>query len=254
MSARSEEGTPFQPATLLLPVIVSIALVLLIFVTRGPNPAVEIFIKGVAAIGLGKFAVLILPGSGWLDTAWGAALLVVYLDVMVALPCVFNVHHLRRLPRIGKKFAEFTHFGELVLARNPWMAKATFLGVIAFVMFPLSGTGAIGGAIFGRTLGLTRLRTMIGILVGSVLGSFGMALIADRLVSWLGPDFYQSPWFKIAGVVAILLVVAWISKRYKAMAATALEQGGEGEETVTHLELDDAAAAAPARGLREDEA
>ena len=65
------------------------------------------------------------------------------------------------------------------------MRKVTFAGTVAFVMFPLSGTGAIGGALFSQILGMSKVRALLAILCGAVIGSFGLALLFDTV---LPPD------------------------------------------------------------------
>jgi len=86
------------------------------------------------------------------------------------------------------------------------------------VMFPLSGTGAIGAAFFGRLLGLSRRRIMIGIAIGSVLGGSGMAFLAgvsgDALKNLQG-----NPVLLGGGAVAVGGIVYWLMRRAKSLAA-----------------------------------
>ena len=209
-----------HPAGVLLPIVVSLAILLVVWILRGPNATTELLVKAIF-IGtvMGKFGVLfsVSPDGGFLDSSWKVACLVLYLDLMVGLIAVFNIGLLFRIPRFGRKILDLQQFGRLMVSRNPWMRKMTFAGIIAFVMFPLSGTGAIGGALFGPLLGLSRARTMAGIAVGSVLGSFGMAALASPLLEVLGEDAKNNWIFKYGGLVFLLALVGWLTARYKRM-------------------------------------
>lgn len=185
----SDDGSEVAPETessfsysgLVLPVAVSVLLLSLVFFFSGGDAALELLSLALAtATVAGKFIVLRgLHDEGFFDSPYKLAPLVVYMDVLFAFVAVFNFGVLHRIPRLGRRLARMQVDGERILARNPWMKKVTFVGVVAFVTFPLSGTGAIGGAIVGRLLGLPRLRTLVAIATGAVIGAFGMALLAD---------------------------------------------------------------------------
>ena len=85
----------------------------------------------------------------------------IYLDLMIGTIAVFNIRVLYLLPRFGQKIKGLQKNGADILKKNPWMRKATFAGVVAFVMFPLSGTGAIGGSLFGQAPRDDSLRTLL---------------------------------------------------------------------------------------------
>jgi uncharacterized membrane protein len=224
---RSSDSKPVTPgqeaaavlapslAAAVLPVVTGIGILLLIFLFVGHQQAAEVAWKALAiATVAGKFAPVFLPtADGLLSTPWHVALLVVYMDLTIGVIAVFNVGLLFRIPGFGAKLAELRAFGDLMLRKNPWMGKATFIGTCAFVMFPLSGTGAIGGSLFGQLLGMSRNRTMFAILVGAFMGSFGMAAIANHIPR----DLADSIWFKLGGLAFILIAVGFLTNLYKRM-------------------------------------
>ena len=167
----------------------------------------------------GKFAVLLSNPDGLLTTPYHMAAMVTYMDLSFGCICVYNAGVLFKLPGLGGKLHELQQFCGLMLRRNPWMRKATFLGTCAFVMFPLSGTGAIGGALFSQILGMSQRKAMLAILCGALVGSFGLAFLASFL-----PDDFQNSWvLKVGGLVFILVVVALLTRLYKKMDPAALD-------------------------------
>lgn len=206
-----------SPAALLFPIALTVALVTAAFLWWGQDAALEIVLVSVAAVTVaGKFIVARgLASGGFFDSPWKLVPVIVYFDCLVALIAVFNVGILYRIPKVGARLAELRRTGARILDRNPWMRKMTFLGIIAFVMFPLSGTGAIGGAFFGQLLGMSRLRTFIGIAIGSILGGVAMAALAEAM----GESFarlQENPILLIGGALVIAALVWWLLRRSRA--------------------------------------
>lgn len=222
-----EAAVPVSLAALILPLVTTITVVLLIFLFVGHDAAAEVLVKAVAiATVAGKFAVLLDTPDGFLRTPYHMAAMITYMDLLFGFICVFNVGVLFRIRGFGQKLQDLQGFCKLMLRKNPWMRKATFAGTMAFVMFPLSGTGAIGGSLFSQILGMSRARALLAILCGALLGSFGLAYLADTVL----PDDVQDSWlFKIGGLLFILIVVGFLTKLYKSIDPDALE-GDQGSE------------------------
>jgi hypothetical protein len=106
-------------------------------------------------------------------------------------------------------------YGREILSERPWMRKLTYLGVVLFVMFPLTGTGAVGGSLFGRLLGMRRFRILTAIALGSAVGSFAIAALADGLSRALPEEVRTSVWFEIVGIGLVTAMVAflWLRSR-----------------------------------------
>lgn len=196
---------------LVLPVSSAILIVTLLLFFRGGEAAVEFLTTALAtATVAGKFIVIRgIHDEGFFDSPYKLAVLVVYLDLIVALIAVYNIGIFYRIPKFGAKIRDMQRNGKRILARNPWMGKVTFFGIVAFVMFPLAGTGAIGGSIFGRLLGVSRSVTMTAIAIGSVLGAFLMALLADLFGATL-ERFRDNPVSLVGGLLAIGVAVWWL--------------------------------------------
>ena len=159
---------------------------------------------------LGKLVILsgALPGQPFGMTALQLAIMVLLLDMWVAYCFAYNLHHVYRIPRVGPWLERLQLYCRYWLSRQPWMKRWAFTGVMLFVMFPLTGTGAPGGSILGRIVGLRAGTTLFAIALGSTLGCGLMAGFAARLEPSFR-DLREEWWFAAGGLVilAILLVV-----------------------------------------------
>jgi uncharacterized membrane protein len=142
------------------------------------------------------------------------ALLVFYMDTMVACLLAFHIGFVFRLPYLGKRLRILMDDGKFILAANPWMKRATFAGIVAFVMFPLAATGSVGGSIFGRLLGMSRLGTFLGAVTGSALGCSLMYFGAALINRYLDRD---NPFLTIGGIAFVVFVVWLLNHRYQKM-------------------------------------
>lgn len=171
--------------------------------------AVAFFFAGRFVIlmeGLGTLGSLLTPAQMF----W----LVTYQDIVVALFMAFHVGFLFRVPWIGPKIAELTVDGELILSVQPWMRRVTFLGLVAFIAFPLAATGSVGGAVFGRLLGLSRWATFWGSVIGAVLGNGAMWYFAKKINAYLPSDSWVVQW---GGLLLVVGIIVFLERRYAAM-------------------------------------
>ena len=149
--------------------------------------------------------------------------LVTYQDVMVALFFAFHVGYMYRVPWVGPKIAELSVDSEFILAHQPWMKRLTFLGLLAFIAFPLAATGSVGGAIFGRLLGLSRWAIFWGSAMGAVIGNAVM-LFLNRSIEKMFPAMQDDPLMKWGGIPIVLLIILILERRYRAMKTAYLTQ------------------------------
>ncbi len=199
-------------ATFIAPIAVSIGLLIVAGVLRGPETAWSLVVSSVLVFTvLGKFAILAGVSGDSPFSVWEWAGLVAYLDVTVATLLVLNLPRLYRLPRVGTTIEDLAEHGLYMLEKRSWLGRVTFFGVIVFVMFPLTGTGAIGGSIFGRLLGLSPIRTLIAIATGAAIGCSTMAAFAETFSAIFTEELRRSWEFQAAGlgVLGVVLFVVW---------------------------------------------
>lgn len=137
-----------------------------------------------------------------------------WLDMMVAIFVAFHMAILFKIPWAGSRLEGLVSDGRFILAKQPWIRRAAFSGLVMFVIFPTSTTGSIGGTIFGRLLGMTRLRVVIAIVIGSLLGN-GVMLFGAKAIKKVLPG--DSLGLKIAGVVAIILALFFFERKIKSL-------------------------------------
>lgn len=157
----------------------------------------------------GKFIVLApLLQEGVPYGPYYLATMIALMDVTTALFVALHLDVLYRLPWIGRRLRGMEEYGRRTLEQKPWYRRWAVGGVAVFVMFPLTGTGAIGGTLFGRLIGLSPLQILGGIAAGAVAGSFAMAIFADALARILAP-IRHTLGFKIASaaVVGVFLLI-----------------------------------------------
>ncbi|MHC4549038.1 MAG: small multi-drug export protein [Planctomycetota bacterium] len=228
-SARMEKDRPVLTRLhLLLPLAVLAVSTLVLYLTG------QLGKVGAAAAGsffyLGKLVIVFgaLPEHSFGMTALQLATLVVFMDLFVAYCFAYNLHHVHRLPRVGPWLERLQSYCRYWLVRQPWMRRWAFTGVMLFVMFPLTGTGAPGGSILGRIVGLRAVTTLTAIAVGSLLGCSLMIAFAARLQ----PIFAElrGEWWFTASGLAILAILLYFLIRLGRRLSRAAERHAQSQD------------------------
>jgi uncharacterized membrane protein len=208
---RFRRDHPFQWwLTLAGPPVVSVLIVLGLAVAQGGDYVHKLLLRALAAFFVfGKFAILEPTDSLSAEALFG---LILYMDLIAAVMISFHMAFMFRLPWLGEKLLALASDGEFVVQAQPWIRRATFAGLMAFVMFPVASTGSIGGAILGRLLGLPRRTTFLGVALGSLMGCglmyFGAAFIREHVDR-------DHPILKWAGIAAVAAVLWLLNARYR---------------------------------------
>jgi uncharacterized membrane protein len=204
-SRKMEQDRPLRGALhLILPfAILAVTIVLLKLAGRLATVATA---AGVSFFTLGK---LIILTSAHPDVKLGAielAFMVFYMDCLYAYLLAYNLHHLAKIPRFGPWLARLHNYCRYWLKTHPWMKRWAFTGVMLFVLFPLTGTGAPGGSILGRIVGLRARTTLSAIALGSALGCTLMAAFARPLEPILS-GIQHEWWFEASGIAILAIVI-----------------------------------------------
>lgn len=142
--------------------------------------------------------------------------MVVYMDAMVAMMFVFHAAFLFKIPWFGPRLHDLAKDGNFILKKHPWIRRAAFLGLVAFVAFPLAATGSVGGAILSRILGMPRVRAFGAIVAGSLFGC-GMMYSGSQIINRLLPR--DSPWVTIGGALVIAAIIVMLNVWYRRLKA-----------------------------------
>lgn len=191
-------------------------------------------IAGLAALPVGKFIILSgAVGENPLNQ-WKLAVMVVAMDTWVAYVLAYNLHRVYRIPRVGPWLHDVQNYCRYWLHEMPWIRRWAITGVTLFVIFPLSGTGAPGGALLGRIVGLRPRVTLLAVFTGSVIGCGIMAAFAVPLET-VFHGLTGEWWFKASGIaiLVILLLILWrlgvrVSRAAQRFARSNTQQGDGG--------------------------
>lgn len=204
--------------TLVGPVPVTLVVLAVLWFERGAEFVWQLVATAIATFFLfGRFVILggTSPEMNQISTYLTSGELfamVVYMDVAVACVLAFHLGFLYRLPYIGPQLEALRYDSEFILHSNRWMRRATFLGLVAFVAFPLAATGSVGGAIFGRLLGMSRAATFTGVVLGSLVGCGAMYFGAALINAHLDRD---NPWLLFGGIAVIAALILFLNHRYR---------------------------------------
>lgn len=224
--------------TLFGPFVLTLAIAGLLLAYTGWEFTSKVVTSAVVAVFiLGRFIILSGAEGTFQDTDGAVAsehlvALVCYFDIMTALVLAFHIGFLFRLPYVGPRISALVTDGHFILDAQPWMRRATFMGLVAFVGFPLAATGSVGGSIFGRLLGMSRLATFFGILIGTVAGNITMFWFSDLLGNYIDKD---NPYLKYGGLLIIVALVVVLERRYRLLknryASARIAEAALAEET-----------------------
>lgn len=204
--------------TLFGPFVLTAAMLVAIWLLAGPEYTKKLIFMALMALWLfGRFIIL---GGSDPDVAQVAGsisslelfAMVLYMDLAFAAVLAFHLGFLFRLPLAGRRLRALIVDSQFVLSRQPWIRRATFVGLVLFVTFPVSATGSVGGSVFGRLLGLSRSATFAAIVLGSVLGNGVMLLASDFIGAHLDKNH---PLVKYGGITLVLLIVLLLESRYR---------------------------------------
>ncbi len=208
-------------STLLAPIVVTAIVLGILYFANGSLYVGKVLSHaGLTFFVFGRFIIL-LGMSDKPDTGHDISMepyelfaMVTYMDFITALFVAFHMGFLFKLPWVGEKIAALVWDGKFLMEKQPWIKKISYIGLVAFVIFPTSTTGSIGGSIFGRLLGLSRLMTVSGVLLGSLLGNALMLAFSQQINQWIDP---KNVWLKIVGVLIIVALFVMLEFRYRSM-------------------------------------
>jgi uncharacterized membrane protein len=220
---------PLWLGTLIGPWVLTVLIFIAVYAIAGSEFCGKLlFATGLSFAFLGRFSI-ITPSLNLEPSVlfW----MVTYQDVMVALFFAFHVGFMFRVPWIGPKIAALSSDSEFILAHQPWMKRMTFIGLLAFIAFPLAATGSVGGAIFGRLLGLSRWAIFWGSAIGAVIGNAAMLFLAELVQKYLPEDSLVVKW---GGLLIIVGIILFLERRYCSMKRAFEQQKAAAAEVMVN--------------------
>jgi uncharacterized membrane protein len=225
-------NAPFREKVLVLGAMASAAaLALLLGFLYAPGATMEcVSLIPLAFVAAGKFLPLWgITGHSQLSP-WHLGALNGVLDTCTGVLLIYGLGSLERIGVVSGWLTKVRGHAELVVQAYPWMRRLAVISVALFVLFPVTGTGAIAATFLGILLGLGRFETIGAISLGGFLGGFGMALAVVRfkgLLLWIH-GVQSAPAVKYALTASLALLVAagffWLNRVYKRVLAVTRAQ------------------------------
>ncbi len=144
---------------------------------------------------------------------WLIAFSIGLMDVLAGIFMALNFDVALRIPLLGQWISKILQKGNDFVRRRPWLEKFCFFGVVLFVMFPLQGSGGIGGSLVGWMAGLSPARTLLAITIGAFLGCSVIAT-GSQAIKGLLLSNHEAGVIALAGVVAVF-VLSYLAYRWK---------------------------------------
>lgn len=216
-----------------------IAALIVIGLVSWPEATRQLFMLVPASfVALGKF----LPSCGIYglppaipsdEILWGPyqlGLVIGVMDTCTALIIVYSLEALYRTPGISRILTKANENAQLVLRAFPKMRSFAIVAIILFVLFPVAGTGAIGGSFLGGVLGMHRARIIAAVCAGGFLGGASMAWLFVRFGKAV-ESLKGNPW--LIGLVIALAVLFFVmlGRAYKRALARAQSSDTQGSDT-----------------------
>ena len=151
----------------------------------------------------------IASGLPW----WIVPLSTGFMDFDAALFMAWNFDIALKIPFLGRWIRKFIENGHKIFEEKPWIEKLSFVGIVLFVMFPLQGSGGIGGSIVGRMIGMKKRDVIVAIAIGGWAGSFLIAIFSEQIKELFERDVKMA--ITVLFALAILALTGYIIHRMR---------------------------------------
>lgn len=142
---------------------------------------------------------------------WSLAVMTFLIDLAFAFILASGLQGIERAPVVGRWMKNGRARAKQVLEEYPGLRRLAFFGVVAFVLLPIAGTGAITGSIVARLLGLSRLAGIGAVALASGWAAFAFAVLA-YYVGEQAETMLKNP-LLVAGVLGLAGALAWTAYR-----------------------------------------
>ncbi len=205
---------------LLVPPLAGAVALAVIWLLAGERTTYEVGGAGLASL-LGAGTTVIFGKAVIGDKAfefslgtWDLAFIVMFVNCASAWFYAYNVDLLQKLPKIGPALRRARRNATIMLKQRPWIRRWATVGVGLFVLTPLPGSGALGGAIVGSIIGVTRFATFVSVSMAGVVVSAGYALLAEELKQLLDTlESYFPAWVRIGIAAVVVILMAYLVTR-----------------------------------------
>lgn len=205
-------------------------LLALILVGMQVAPKATLELLGLAPItfvALGKFLPLWSIGGQSNFGPYELGVGIWVLDTLTVILFVYSFEAFYRIPAAQRALDRIHHNMGVLLEVYPSMKRLSLIGVFFFVLFPISGTGALAASFIGMLLNVHRGALIAVVSAGGCVGGLLMAFLASNFASALASlqQAQSDPTTKyvILGLVVVLVAacVIWLGRAFRRVLAEA---------------------------------
>lgn len=187
--------------------VVCLAYLAFLFVTSGGAGVAEVATTaGLSVAVFGKIVIFWGLKEGAPPIA-SLAFMTFLIDLVFAFVLASGLRELEKAPVLGRWLKNGRTRAHEVLTEYPGLRRLAFFGVVAFVLLPFAGTGAITGSIMARLLGLSRLAGIGAVALSSAWAATSFALLA-HFMGEKGKTLLENP-LLLAAVVGVAAILGW---------------------------------------------
>lgn len=141
---------------------------------------------------------------------WHLAAIFIFINAVGTFFYTYNLDLLQKLPKIGPYMRLSRRNAVATLEQRPWIRRWAVVGVSLFVVTPLPGSGALGGALMGRIVGVSKRATVISVSIAGLVIGLLYGLLANELQAVLDKlEQFFPPWVRIVVAVLAAIVMVW---------------------------------------------
>lgn len=210
----------------LMPIIISAIYLFVLFSTlkEAIVPVIGLLILSYFISPFGKEVLIPTAIIGLLDLGSRAspayvitlvATSVIFVDVMCSLFLIWNLHWIKKIPKIGGAVKAFEDLGRKRLRSRPGRKQLAVLGLSSYVALPFQGSGGIVSTIIGLMAGMGKKAVFLSVFAGSLVGCFAIAVPAYYVGEQMLDIFGSAVWYIMGSLVLLALVVFLINRYLK---------------------------------------
>jgi uncharacterized membrane protein len=208
-----------------------------VFFAPDPQTLYEVLIAGGVSL-LGAGSTIVFGQAALGDEVvqlnlgtWHLAAIFIFINAVSTFFYTYNLDLMQRLPKIGPYMRMSRKNAVATLEQRPWIRRWAVVGISIFVITPLPGSGALGGAIMGRIVGVSKRATVISVSIAGIMIGVLYALLADQLKLMLDRlEQFFPPWVRISVAVLGSLLAIWVVARLVRWFASHPSDGNEASE------------------------
>jgi len=145
---------------------------------------------------------------------WLMAISLALLDVLTSLFMILNFTVALRIPVLGPWISRVLASGDTYMKNHPWISRWSVLGVAAFVLLPLQGTGGVGATLVGIMAGLSPAKILLAIAIGASAECLVFALGSELIWRLILENLLLGVTVALIVIIVAILIYCKVIKKF----------------------------------------